>query len=291
MKKELNELTEDQARKIADLFLGEKFVSFRCDETSFNTGGFVVRIELKNNRTLHILTSGNVFLLNGRNHYQSVNAMFITDYLRSQGFNLPNEFDAVSKIQNYFKNMPEEKLAEFKEIVDKYAGVGPNVQDFIKDQEEFFNMVTKEELQQSVEEIDKMELGGPSVEEYFSKFPKKFLELIKSGKIEKTEEMAFSREGVGGYKLIDDPNLNFNLIEVNAKTIHPLKKVEEGIRIYRVLDGYGAFYIQENSIVENEIYFEVKYDDVILIKAGDSYRYEKGLGNKLNLFEINIKYP
>ena len=53
MKKELNELTEDQARKIADLFLGEKFVSFRCDETSFNTGGFVVKIELKSKRNVY----------------------------------------------------------------------------------------------------------------------------------------------------------------------------------------------------------------------------------------------
>lgn len=268
MKKELNELTEEQARKIVDLVAGREFVSFSCDEAALKSDGFFrVRIKMDNNYLLFIFSSGNIFLMDKGSILQPLNTLYIIDYLRCQGFYFENKFEKkvvinnnnrLEMIKNYFNNISEEKLAEFTEIAKKYSDI------------------------------------GPTVEEYLSQFPipKNFLELIKSGKIEKTEGMAFSREGFSGHKLIDDPNLNFNLIEVNTKTSHRLKKVEEGIRIYRILDGYGAFYIQENSIVENnEVYFEVKYDDVILIKAGDSYRYEKGLGNKLNLFEINIKYP
>lgn len=296
MKKELNKLTEEQARKIVDLVAGREFKSFSCDEAVLKSDGFFrVRIEMDNNYVLFIFSSGNIFLIDKKGSLQPLNTLYIIDYLRFQGFYSENKFEQkndsrIEFIKNYFNNISEEKLTEFKGIIEKYAGVGPNVPDFIKDQEEFFNMVTKEELQQSAEEIDKMELGGPSVEEYFSKFPKKFLELIKSGKIEKTEEMAFSREGfIGGYKLIDHPNLNFNLIEVVEATKHPLKKVEEGIRVYRIEWGTGTFTIIHEDTSSDQI--EVGTGDTILIKAGDSYRYKKGLGNKLDLFEINIKYP
>ena len=170
MKKELNELTESQARKIADLIAGRKFVSFSCDKTVLETDGFFrACITLDEHFRVFIFSSGNVFLMGRGNSLEPLNAMLITDYLRSEGFNLPNQFDKnvtvndenrIEMIKSYFKNMSEEKLAEFTEIAEKYSDAGPTVEEY------FYN------------------LSG--------NYPTSDLSKLTSGKIMTTIDMTFS---------------------------------------------------------------------------------------------------
>lgn len=102
---------------------------------------------------------------------------------------------------------------------------------------------------------------------------------LKSGKIQFGIEMTFNRDGYHGLKILETDN--FSLLFVDAIE-HPVKKVEKGIRIYRVEGGSGIFTI----IREDQTFdvYEVSYGDIVLIKTGDSYSYK----GELKLFEVNI---
>lgn len=102
---------------------------------------------------------------------------------------------------------------------------------------------------------------------------------FKSGKIQFGVEMTFTRDGYHGLKILETDN--FNLLFIDAIE-HPVKKVEKGVRIYRVEDGSGVFTI----IREDQTFdvYEVSSGDIVLIKSGDSYSYK----GELKLFEINI---
>ena len=93
MKKELNELTEEQTREIVDLVPGREFISFSCDEAPLkNDGFFRVRIKLDDNYLLYIFSSGDIFLMDKVSILQPLNTLYIIDYLRCQGFYFENKF-------------------------------------------------------------------------------------------------------------------------------------------------------------------------------------------------------
>lgn len=265
MIKELKELTEEHARRICSI-VGKEFVSFRCEETGEKIKKFYCDIFFKDKNSLRIFDSGIIILIDqGYKPLPSVNwsAIDIVDYLRSEGFYIVNKFekkatieheDRLEIIKSHFKNISDEKLAEFTEIAKKYSDVGLTVQEYFSD------------------------LSG--------NYPISNLSKLTSGKICPTVDMVFSRERFHGIKVIDSPDLNFNLIEVVEATKHPLKQVKEGIRVYRVEAGNGSFtIIRQDSSFEQ---IEVGSGDTILIKAGDCYKYK---GRQLKLFEVNIKYP
>lgn len=101
---------------------------------------------------------------------------------------------------------------------------------------------------------------------------------LTSGKISRNDIEPFDREEFSGLVYVaSEQEAGFNAFEINVDGSHPLKKVEDGIRMYRIEEGSGVFTI-------DEIEHEAAAGDVFIIKDGGEYKYH---GN-MKIFEVNI---
>lgn len=80
------------------------------------------------------------------------------------------------------------------------------------------------------------------------------------------------------YSVNKQEGLSF--IQIHCKGLHPMKKVENKIRIYKVESGSGNFYLMKDG---QEIKYPVDQTSIIIIYKDDVYRYE----GEMSLFEIN----
>lgn len=102
---------------------------------------------------------------------------------------------------------------------------------------------------------------------------------MRSGKISRKVATRFDQDGFYGLEYFSEKNgSGIGVVEVNIDGVHPEKKVDIAVRIYRIEDGSGNFNIDNVS-------YTAEIGDVFVVQKSYTYSYS----GKMKLFEINIR--